>query len=324
MTAFHVLNSAESKVYFTASTHTLPPIWIIFLHFQIDCFPPTRANNAFTTLPPLNSRNVLFFFSDNQNLIHHPLLFYMKKELFLTYLFHSGDVGLTKETFQIWDINIRPCCLQLELCSSRDSKELWWLTCVSDVQWCISHSVYFLFRMHTQTHTHTHTHTHTRARWPWLVSSVISIWSCSFWWSPFITRLSYTAGLAPLLTSTHLTLSLSDSLYLLSFDFPLLSHFPLDLTLSFVHLSLYLTPSFLLFFLPPSLQSMQSLSSSLCSCPRCWSRCTVWASSPTSTPHSTASTVLWVHTHTHTHCNRVKNQIMPINIRFWWRTQRSI
>lgn len=52
---------------------------------------------------------------------------------------------------------------------------------------------------------------------------------------------------------------------------------------------------------PPlfSLQSMQSLSSSVCSCLRCWSRCTVWASSPTSIPHSTASTVWWVHKLTH-------------------------
>lgn len=50
-----------------------------------------------------------------------------------------------------------------------------------------------------------------------------------------------------------------------------------------------------------SLQSMQSSSFWVCLCPRCWSRCTDWASSLTSTPHSTASTVWWVHTHTHSH-----------------------
>ena len=249
---------------------------------------------------------------------------------------------VTFETFQIRDVNIiRLCCLQLERCSSRDSEELWPLELMySD----IFHIVFILIQgahththtcccWHEQKHTHTHTHTSASARWPWLVSSVISIWSCSCWWSPFITRLSYTAGLAPLLTSTHLTLSLWLSVLsfpLIFLSSPLLSRFLLDLALFhfFFHLPLYLTPSFLLFFLPPS------------------SLCRVYlprfvhvrdADQDVRSGHPALLPLLiqllrlcgecahtHTHTHTHTHSNWVKKQIMPVTIRFWWRTQRSI
>lgn len=236
----------------------------------------------------------MLFFSDNQNLIHHPLSLIC-------------FILVTKETFPIWDINMRPCCLQLELCSSRDSKELWRLTCVSDVQWCISCSIYFLFRMHT----HTHTLGLVGPGWCPVSLAYEAVASDGVHSSPDCHTLPGSHHYWLPLISLSLSLTLFS---FFSFDFPLLSRNLLDLTLSFLHLSLYLTPTFLVFFLPPSLQSMQSLSSSLCSCPRCWSRCTVWASSPTSTPHSTASTVWWVHTHTHTNTHTVtewKNKLCP-------------
>ena len=251
---------------------------------------------------------------------------------------------MTSETFQIRDVNIiRLCCLQLERCSSRDSEELWPLELMySD----IFHIVFILIQgAHTHTHTHTHlllltwteTNTHTHTPQPQLVGPG---------WCPV--SLAYEAVAADgvhsspdchtLLGSHHYWLpliSLSLSLTLCTFfpfDFPLLSSplslspRPRSLSFFFSHLPLYLTPSFLLFFLPPS------------------SLCRVYlprfvhvrdADQDVRSGHPALLPLLiqllrlcgecaHTHTHTHTHSNWVKKQIMPVTIRFWWRTQRSI